>query len=78
MSNVLYPAPRTYSYNFACDVVEKLFNPNYFVDLADPYKDSPITPKYLNEYVTYFYVGGELVAMYDETSGDLWTTVNPN
>ena len=49
MSNVLYPAPRTYSYNFACDVVEKLFNPNYFVDLADPYKDSPITPKYLNE-----------------------------
>lgn len=72
MNNLLYPAPRTYSYNFACDVVEKLYNPNY-KPLAEPV-DSPVSCKTINATVTYFYVNGDLVAVYDETSGFLWAT----
>ncbi len=68
MKNVLYPAPRTYSYNIACDVLEKNFNPNY-APLSD---ESVFTLKHLNAYVTLFYIGDELIAMYDETTGDLW------
>lgn len=68
MKNVLYPAPRTYSYNIACDVLEKNFNPNYS-PLAD---ESVFTLKHLNAYVTLFYIGDELIAMYDESTGDLW------
>lgn len=74
MSKILYPAPRKYSYNFACDVVEKIYNPDY-TPLAEPV-DSPVKASHLNDTVTFFYVDGELVAVYDEMSGDLYTTVS--
>lgn len=72
-TNLLYPAPRTYSYNMACDVVEKLYNPNY-KPLGDCF-DTPVTPKHINDSVTYYYVNGDLVAVYDEVSGNLFTTI---
>ena len=75
MTNTLYPMPRKYSYNFACDVVEKIYNPNYW-DIWDSTKEykTPVTYKSINDSVTFYYVDGDLVAMYDEVSGDLWTT----
>lgn len=69
MMNTLYPSPRKFSYNIACDVLEKKFNPNYHA-LED--MNSVFTIKHINSDVTFFYIGTELVAVYDETSGDLW------
>ena len=79
MKNVLYPIPRTFSYNTACDKVEHLYNPNYW-DIWNSEKEytTPVEHKNINDAVTFFYVNGDLVAMYDEVSGDLWTTFNPN
>lgn len=68
MKNVLYPAPRKFSYNIACDVLEKKFNPDY--NLGE--MDTIFTIKAINPNVTFFYIGDELVAMFDEISGDLW------
>ena len=68
MTHVLTPAPRKYSYNFACDVCNKIFNPDYTA-LSDK---TNLTVKSISPYVTFFYIGDDLVAMYDETSGDLW------
>ena len=67
--NTLYPAPRKFSYNIACDVLEKAFNPNYH---ALDGLNSVFTIKHVNADVTFFYIGDELVAVYDENSGDLW------
>ena len=67
-AKLFYPLPRTYSYNFACDVVDKLYNPNY-KPLCD---DSPITVKHINSDVTYYYLNGEQIAIYEERSGLLW------
>lgn len=72
MVGTLYSSPRTYSYNFACDVVEKLYNPNYRT-LAEDF-DSPVKASPINSYVTFFYVNDELVAVYDEISGNLYAT----
>ena len=73
MTNLLYFAPRTYSYNMACDVVEKLYNPNY--KPLDDCLDSPVTHTHINDSVTYYFVNGDLVAVYDEASGNLLTTI---
>ena len=75
MKNVLYPFPRTFSYNMACDKVEELFNPDYR-DIWNGKKEftTPVKAKSINDNVTFFYINGELIAMYDEISGDLWTT----
>lgn len=72
MANTLYPFPRTFSFNGACDKVEQLYNPNY-VPLNEDF-NSPIKPRFINDYVTYYYVNDELVAVYDEISGNLFTT----
>ena len=74
MTKLLYPAPRKYSYNFACDVVEKLFNPSY-TPLGE--WETCIRHENVNDSVTYFYLDDELVAVYDEASGDLYTTIEP-
>ena len=70
MANVLTPAPRTYSFNIACDVLERNFNPAYRA--LDDSIGSVFTLKAVNDSVTLFYIGSDLVAMYDEASGDLW------
>ena len=72
MANILYPFPRTFSFNGACDKIEQLYNPNYR-PLADD-MNTPVKASSINDSVTFFYVNGELVAVYDEVSGDLYTT----
>lgn len=71
--NTLYPVPRKFSYNFACDALEKAFNPNYtfFGEI-----DTVFTLKHINDSVTFFYIDDELVAVYDEASGDLWVAMD--
>ena len=72
MSNTLYPVERKFSYNFACDALEKAFNPNYRFGMDE----TIFTLKHINESVTFFYIADELVAMYDEVSGDLWVAMD--
>lgn len=67
--STLYYAPRKFSYNIACDALEREFNPNY--NALDG-MNSVFTIKHINADVTFFYIGTDLVAMYDESSGDLW------
>ena len=70
MKNALYPVDRKFSYNIACDALEKAFNPNYRFGMDT----SVFTLKHLDP-VTFFYIGDELVAVYDEASGDLWVAM---
>ena len=75
MASTLLPAPKKYSYNFACDIVDKIFNDGNEWRKASGDNSHPdkVVVKHINSNVTFFYnLENELIAMYDEASGDLW------
>ena len=59
---MMFPRPRKHSYNTAC----------YFIHCV--YGDEGVEVDVVNYTLYHFYKNGELIAFFDEMSGDLWTT----
>lgn len=66
MANMLFPRPKSHTVNTACYFIERVFGEVEYHHLGKPTGWTVFSA----------HKDGEMVAFYDEESGDLWTTVH--